>query len=82
MTPAVRTDYAAVNVRGVTLCTFNDVAKGRAWVRQNAVLHDGLHLREVTITTKSRRIYAAPAAAVRRNDFRFPSSPGEPALCA
>jgi len=67
----IRTDFAAVNGKGVTLCAFNDAAKGRAWVRDNAALHDGLVLEEIAIT--ARRVYRPPAAAVRRNDFRVPS---------
>lgn len=75
MSRHTRIDYAAVNARDVTLYTFSDPAVGRAWVRNNAALHDGLHLREVTITTTSRRMYAPPGAAVRRNDFRVPRQP-------
>lgn len=73
MSRETRTDYAAVNARGVTLHTFSDPAVGRAWVRNHAALHTGLHLREVTITTTSRRMYAPPSAVVRRNDFAIPA---------
>lgn len=73
MSRDTRTDYAAVNARGVTLYTFSDPAVGRAWVRNNAALHTGLHLREVTITTTSRRLYAPSAASARRNDFSIPA---------
>lgn len=71
MSRIVRTDYAAVNGLGVKLYTFNDIAKGRAWVRDNAAVHVGLHLVEVAIT--ERRVYRPPAAAVRRNDFAIPA---------
>lgn len=71
MARLVRTDWQAVNGKGVVLYTFNDVAKGRAWVRDNAALHDGLILEEVSVT--ARRVYRAPAAAVRRSDFRIPT---------
>lgn len=71
MTRTIRTDYAAVNGKGVTLYTFNDATKGRAWVRENACLHDGLILEEVQLV--ARRVYRAPSAAVRRNDFRIPA---------
>lgn len=74
MSRQTRIDYAAVNARDVTLHTFSDPAVGRAWVRANAAIHPGLHLREVTITTTSRRMYAPPSAVVRRNDFRIPAA--------
>lgn len=67
----VRTDWQAVNGKGVVLYTFNDVAKGRAWVRDNAALHDGLILEEVQLV--ARRVYRAPSAAARRNDFSIPA---------
>lgn len=73
MSRQTRIDYAAVNARGVTLYTFSDPAVGRAWVRANAALHNGLHLREVTITTTSRRMYAPPSSVARRSDFRIPA---------
>lgn len=69
----VTTDYAAVNARDVTLHTFSDPVIGRAWVRDNAALHNGLHLREVTVTTTSRRMYAPPAAVRRRADLSIPA---------
>lgn len=71
MARVLRTDFAAVNGLGVTLCTFNDAAKGRAWVRDNAALHTGLVLEEVSVT--ARRVYRPPSAAVRRADFRIPA---------
>ena len=69
-------DYAAVNARDVILHTFSDAAKGRAWVRDNAALHTGLHLREVTVTTISRRVYAPPAVRRQRDDFAIPAMAG------
>lgn len=71
MTRTIRTDYAAVNGKGVTLYTFSDAAKGRAWVRDNAALHDGLILEEVQLV--ARRVYRAPRTAARRNDFSIPA---------
>lgn len=68
----VRVDYAAVNAKGVTLYTFSDAAKGRAWVRENACLHDGLTLEEVSLT--ARRIYR-PRVVSRARDFRIPTMP-------
>jgi hypothetical protein len=70
MSRVVRTDFQAVNSRNVVLFTFSDPAVGRAWVRANAALHDGLVLEEVSLV--ARRVYRPPAAAVRRNDFRVP----------
>lgn len=70
----VRTDYAAVNGLGVKLYTFNDVAKGRAWVRDNASIHVGLHLVEIAVT--ERRVYRPPAARRQRDDFAIPSFAG------
>ena len=67
----VRTDWQAVNAKGAILYTFNDIARARAWVRENAALHDGLVLEEVSLV--ARRVYRPPAAAVRRNDFRVPA---------
>lgn len=80
MDRSTKVDYAAVNARGVTLHTFSDAAAGRAWVRANAPLHDGLHLRKVTITTTSDRIYSVPASVRRAADLRIPRG-AEPALC-
>jgi hypothetical protein len=51
----LRTDYAAFNARGVQVRTFNDLPHARAWVRNNAVLHEGLHLQEVSLV--ARKIY-------------------------
>lgn len=76
MSRQTRIDYAAVNARDVTLHTFSDPAKGRAWVRDNAALHTGLHLREVTITTISRRVYAPPSVRRQRDEFAIPPMVG------
>jgi len=71
MSRTIRTDFQAVNSRRVVLYTFSDPVVGRAWVRENAALHDGLVLEEVSLV--ARRVYRPPAAAVRRNDFRVPA---------
>jgi hypothetical protein len=63
MTHTIRTDYAAYNARGVQVRTFNDLPRARAWVRDNASLHVGLHLQEVSLV--ARKIYtprSRPAA--------------------
>lgn len=70
MNRVIRTDYQAVNARRVVLYTFSDVAKGRAWVRENAHLHDGLALEEVALT--ARRVYRPPTAR-RRDPFAIPA---------
>lgn len=67
----VRQDFQAVNGCGVTLRTFNDPAKGRAWVRENAALHEGLVLEEVALT--ARRIYRPPSISRRRFDLAIPA---------
>lgn len=72
MTRVLRTDFAAVNGAGVTVRTFNDAAFGRAWVRDNAFLHDGLTLEEVQIT--ARRVYR-PRTISRARDFAIPAIP-------
>ena len=71
MTRVLRTDYAAVNARGTVLYTFSDPAVGRAWVRANACIHDGLVLEEIALT--ARRVYRPPSAAVRRHDLTIPA---------
>lgn len=73
----IRTDYAARNARGVTLMTFGDIAQGRAWVRDNASLHDGLVLEELTIM--ARRVYRPRPAPARPSPFSIPAMPGEAA---
>ena len=73
MNRVLRTDFAAVNAKGVTLYTFSDPAKGRAWVRENACRHDGLHLQEVQIT--ARKVYRPPSASRRRFDLAIPAMP-------
>ena len=49
---SVRIDYEAVNARGVVLSTFSDLAMARAFVRDRACVHDGLHVVEVTVTRR------------------------------
>ena len=71
MTRTVRVDFQAVNSRGVVLFTFSDPAVGRAWVRANACIHDGLVLEEIALT--ARRVYRPPSAAVRRHDLTIPA---------
>jgi hypothetical protein len=73
MNRSTRIDYAAVNAKGVVLYTFNDAAKARAWVRNSAALHDGLHVREITVTTQSRKIYSPPKS--RSDDLAIPPAP-------
>ena len=66
----LRTDYVAVNSRGVKLYTFNDAAKARAWVRSNASLHDGHDHNQCqknifqiqSLVVNTRRHIALPAA--------------------
>lgn len=65
----LRTDYGAFNRRGVQVRSFDDPARARAWVRNNAVFHDGLHLQEVQVT--ARKIYTPRPA--RFVDFSIPA---------
>ncbi|MFN4296760.1 MAG: hypothetical protein ACK4FB_07940 [Brevundimonas sp.] len=72
MTRVLRTDYQAVNAAGVTLRTFDRQDAARAWVKDNAMLHDGLYLEEVTIM--ARRVYRPRATPTRRDfDFSIPA---------
>lgn len=73
MSRVLRTDYAAVNALGVTIYTFNDLAKGRAWVRQNASLHIGLHLQEIALV--ARKVYRPPSPRFRADAFAIPAMP-------
>jgi len=63
----LRTDYAAVNARGVTLYTFNDGDKARAWVRDN--LHRHVGARVVVRETVERPFYTPRQPAGRTPVF-------------
>jgi hypothetical protein len=52
-----RTDFEAVNARGVTIRTFGDLDHARRWVREHAPEHDGLHVDEVTTQVSRRRVF-------------------------
>lgn len=67
----IRQDFQAVNSRGIVLFTFNDAAKGRAWVRENAALHDGLVLEQIEIV--ARRVYRPRGVAARPDPFSIPA---------
>lgn len=41
--------FNAVNYRGVKVRSFNDEKRARAWVKSNASVHEGLHLRKVRV---------------------------------
>lgn len=66
----LRTDFAAVNGKGVTVRTFDDERRAKAWVRDNACLHDGLTLERHDIT--ARRIYRPRVISTAR-DFSIPA---------
>lgn len=72
MTRTLRTDFAAVNAKGVTVRTFDDERRAKTWVRENALLHDGLTLERVKIVAE--RIYR-PRVANRARDFAIPAMP-------
>lgn len=76
-------DYCAVNSRGCTVKTFSDLELARKWVADNAHLHDGLHVVEVIISARKRRVYTPrvrPAAvAPLDDDLAIPPPPDIPA---
>lgn len=39
--------FNAVNYRGVIVRSFNDEKRARSWVKDNANIHEGLHLRRL-----------------------------------
>lgn len=41
--------FNAVNYRGVIVRSFNDEKRARAWVKDQAETHEGLHLRRVRV---------------------------------
>jgi len=51
------TDLQAINGRGLLIRTFGDRKIARRWVVQNAALHDGLRLEEVTVSVVRRRLF-------------------------
>lgn len=74
MIRTLRTDYQAVNRAGVTLRTFDREDVAKAWVKDNAPLHDGLYLEEVTML--ARRVYR-PRVHRRSDPFAIPPMPRE-----
>lgn len=72
-----RTDYRAVNARGLVLRTFADRELGRTWVKENACRHDGLVLRAVTVIERSRidYRYRAPRRIAPADPFAIPAIP-------
>lgn len=72
----LRVDYQAVNGLGRVAKTFSDADMAKAWAKDNAHLHDGLVIEEVTIT--ARRIYK-PKAVMSRPDFSIPRFAAVPA---
>ena len=65
----LRTDYAAVNGRNVTVYSFGDLPTAKAWAKDNAHLHDGLRIERVTLSADT--VYT-PRVARRRPDFSIP----------
>lgn len=65
----LRTDYIAVNGKNVTVYSFGDLPTARAWAKENAHLHDGLRVEEVTMT--ARPVYT-PRVVRSRPDFSIP----------
>ena len=75
----IRTDWRAVNARGRTVHTFSDRDLGRAWVRNNAALHDGLRLESVELIEVARTDYRPRLAKPAR---RQPDPFAIPAMTA
>lgn len=65
----IRTDFQAVNAVGRVVYTFGDRDSARAWAKDNAHLHDGLHIERVEIV--AHREYT-PRVVRRRPDFAIP----------
>lgn len=72
MTRTTRIDWIAVNARGVAVRSFSDRASGRAWVKDNALLHDGLVLDRVEYTEARYRDYR-PRLMRRADPFAIPA---------
>lgn len=51
---STRTDYRAVNGRGVDVRSFGAADLAVRWVEGNAAAHDGLHV-EVVVSSERRR---------------------------
>jgi len=72
-----RTDYVAFNGKGVPVRIFDDAGKARRWAWRHAILHEGLHVREVITTVDERWIYTPPQPPKpqprTREDFAIPS---------
>lgn len=54
-----REDYEAVNGRGVLIRTFDTLTLARSWMRQNAHLHEGLHIDAVERERRRETVLAA-----------------------
>ena len=72
----IRTDWRAVNARGRTVHTFSDRDLGRAWVRANADLHDGLKLECVELIEARRTDYRPRTSRRRADPLAIPAMPG------
>lgn len=55
--------FEARNTRGLTVRTFGDLDLARSWVRENACLHDGLCVEEVSVIR--RRVYTPRSTLAR-----------------
>lgn len=59
-----RFDFNAVNARGVVVRSFSTLDLARAWVREHAADHAGLHAVCVTTTIRAEVVYR-PRAHLR-----------------
>lgn len=71
-------DFRAVNAVGLTLMTFNDIARARKWVRENAAKHSGLCVVEAITSTRLRKVYTAPVVVKVADDLAIPPPPDVP----
>lgn len=80
-----RTDYHAINSTGRTVMTFDGIdalERAKAWAKepQNRRSYGEVEIHEVTITTRSRRVYRpkplvfeAPPACPQDRDLAIPA---------
>lgn len=66
-----KTDFQAVNIRGIVIQTFSDADLARKFARENQHLHNGLTIQTRTVTTETRRFYTPPKSR-RAVDFSVP----------
>lgn len=66
--------FNAVNYRGVIVRSFDNEKRARAWVKDQARIHEGLHLRRVRVIDDVIYTPAASRPALR-GPFAIPPMP-------